>query len=519
MITIQMPVTPSQRRTGRVAAGFLAPLLLVVAWTLPAFAQGGRSIFDDDGPPPPTKTTPKPATPPTPPPPPRLSPRPDAPKPPPPTPEATPEAPEPTPPPVPSKVPVPTAAALAPAQALVWEAFEAEYAKTTAADKSGLARALLREVPANQTDAATLYVLLREARDLATAAGDAEAAAVAVRRIGEAFAVGDARAVKAQEAAAVLAAAKSAAEAAPAAKLPPALARRAAELVLLIAEEQRAAGYYAPAAQTAALADTAAKRSQDLGFAARVHARVAALQAMAAEAEPVRLALVKLKSAPDDPDANLTTGAFYALLLDRFDLGLPRLAKCGDAAIQAAAAKDVAAGDDAHALAAAADAWAEALKTRPPGSTQRDGIQRRALALYDRALESLQGLEAAPVRKRANDLRSTRLRRGGLVGEYFATRGLGLAGSAAITRIDPSIEFGWRGAPPDPAIPGENFSVRWTGYIKAAPGEYTLFVAHDDAVRVTINGQVGAADGPCRPRCSGTTRPPPARSPSPRWPI
>ncbi|RZK98171.1 MAG: hypothetical protein EOO62_26890 [Hymenobacter sp.] len=37
----------------------------------------------------------------------------------------------------------------------------------------------------------------------------------------------------------------------------------------------------------------------------------------------------------------------------------------------------------------------------------------------------------------------------------------------AYTRIEPGVGVTWRGKAPAPGVPGQGFSVRWTGYVRA----------------------------------------------------
>lgn len=56
--------------------------------------------------------------------------------------------------------------------------------------------------------------------------------------------------------------------------------------------------------------------------------------------------------------------------------------------------------------------------------------------------------------------------RQGLLAEYYAT--VGFEGKPALTRIDPQIDFDWRGAAPGAGLKSTGFAVRWTGTITAA---------------------------------------------------
>jgi len=75
----------------------------------------------------------------------------------------------------------------------------------------------------------------------------------------------------------------------------------------------------------------------------------------------------------------------------------------------------------------------------------------------------------------------------GLKAEYFAGRNLD---RRLIERIDPNIECYWDGAAPAAGVPADEFSVRWTGWIKPPrEGRYKLIVACDDGVRMWIDGE------------------------------
>jgi hypothetical protein len=58
-----------------------------------------------------------------------------------------------------------------------------------------------------------------------------------------------------------------------------------------------------------------------------------------------------------------------------------------------------------------------------------------------------------------------------------------------VTRVDPTVDFVWGTASPDPAIDAETFSVRWTGQVEALFSQtYTFYTQSDDGVRLWVNG-------------------------------
>jgi PA14 domain len=89
-------------------------------------------------------------------------------------------------------------------------------------------------------------------------------------------------------------------------------------------------------------------------------------------------------------------------------------------------------------------------------------------------------LAAAPPDARAQSTTS-------FTGEYFNNPGLN--GTPVFVRDDPSINFNWGAGSPDPSIPTDNFSVRWTRWYYFNPaGSYTFTMTSDDGGRLWIDG-------------------------------
>ncbi|MNN31706.1 PA14 domain protein [compost metagenome] len=75
----------------------------------------------------------------------------------------------------------------------------------------------------------------------------------------------------------------------------------------------------------------------------------------------------------------------------------------------------------------------------------------------------------------------------GLYGQYYSNAAL--SGTPALTRTDANINFAWRQAAPDPVLPADLFSVRWSGRMSPAYTEsYTIYSSSDDGIRVWIDG-------------------------------
>ncbi len=71
-------------------------------------------------------------------------------------------------------------------------------------------------------------------------------------------------------------------------------------------------------------------------------------------------------------------------------------------------------------------------------------------------------------------------------GEYFDNRYL--QGWPVLVRNDRAIDFDWDTGSPDPAVPDDNFSVRWTHTLEFDAGTYRFKARADDGVRVFVDG-------------------------------
>ncbi len=77
----------------------------------------------------------------------------------------------------------------------------------------------------------------------------------------------------------------------------------------------------------------------------------------------------------------------------------------------------------------------------------------------------------------------------GLRGEYFKNQHL--EGKPALVRIDKQINFDWGSGSPDPKIPSDHFSARWTGkLVPTVTSVYRLAITTDDGVRVYLDGKL-----------------------------
>jgi hypothetical protein len=74
----------------------------------------------------------------------------------------------------------------------------------------------------------------------------------------------------------------------------------------------------------------------------------------------------------------------------------------------------------------------------------------------------------------------------GLLGTYYA----GELAQPLLVRVDPRIDFAWRGGRPAPGVPADDFSVRWSGEVEApASGLFTFHLRSDDGARLWVDGR------------------------------
>ena len=75
----------------------------------------------------------------------------------------------------------------------------------------------------------------------------------------------------------------------------------------------------------------------------------------------------------------------------------------------------------------------------------------------------------------------------GLQGVYY--NNITLTGTPVITRVDPTVNYDFVYQQAAPGVNLENYSVRWSGQVKAAYSEtYTFYATTDDGVRLWVNG-------------------------------
>jgi len=77
---------------------------------------------------------------------------------------------------------------------------------------------------------------------------------------------------------------------------------------------------------------------------------------------------------------------------------------------------------------------------------------------------------------------------GGWLGEYYEGRNFE---RFVLERIDEEVSFTWNHSSPEPSMPADDFSVRWTANVRApVAGSYQFMTASDDGVRLRVDNRL-----------------------------
>jgi hypothetical protein len=282
------------------------------------------------------------------------------------------------------KASVPDDAAQARAETMIKQVYKAEYAKTITADRRALAKKLLEQARDTKGDAASRFVLLREARTIAAANGDMLTAFRAVEQMAQAFGI-DVAETKFS--------------------IITTSGRAVDDLqngIIFIREGVALVDYYSDVQDFAA----ATKLAQPLSFMAgqtrnnRIIAgvRLRMEKMREAQAEFDKLKLSTNRPPAGDPNGDLASGKMACFFKEDWTYGLGRFTKCNDTRLRETAQKDLKnptiAGDR---LMLANEWWDMGQKHSGFAKTR---FQARARHWYKLALLNLGGLERSLAEKR-----------------------------------------------------------------------------------------------------------------------
>jgi hypothetical protein len=286
----------------------------------------------------------------------------------------------------PALPPEPDAAAQKDTLKQVKDLFKDDYAKKAPADQAALARKLLEKGVEAGDDPASKFVLLKEARDVAAAAGDAETALRAAHEMGRAFAV-DGPALK------LLVIVKMSSSTRDAE-----VARTLAKACIpLVADAVRGDGYET-ATSALAKAETLARAAQD----APLSARVADLKREVASLKDEYTRVKPMLEKPGTGDAE-AVGRYLCFVKGDWEAGFPHLVAGAKGPLKAVVEKDVLNPAEADKQVEVAEAWSD-LAQKERSAWRKSRLQMRVRHWLEKAQPAATGVLKLKIDKKLGEM-------------------------------------------------------------------------------------------------------------------
>ncbi len=373
--------------------------------------------------------------------------------------------------------PIPDSESLKAASATVRELFKEQYAGIAVTGikpsiimdrKFALAEKLFSTAE-SENDLATRYVLLDDARKLATQIGDSQAALDAIHALRQRFDVDE-----------ISLALESLTEAS-GVPTRSGLRHRLAENALSEISKAVAAERFGEALEFETLARKTAGRIQDSLLQQRITWRGARLAEQKKAYDDAQAALATLRRDAKDPVANTQAGCYRCFYQEDWKDGLPLLAQGSDAPLKELARQELSPPGEAVAQARLGDEW---LKATPLADSLAPLYQRRARQWFQTAMPQLTAVTRLAAQAKLDKM----LGGHGLRGEYYM--GAGNFDTLLKTRIDPRVDFTWNRS--DANVTSGPFTVRWTGWLVSPPAkssQYQIVVEHDAGARLWLDGK------------------------------
>lgn len=289
------------------------------------------------------------------------------------------------------RAPVPEPARQKEAEKLLRELYKDQYARKAPADRQALARALLEQARKSTEDPAALWVVYREAQDVAAGVCDVRTAVTAIDETAKYFDVD----VLPMKSGALAAAAKSA-------KSPEDFTSLVEALDHLI-DEFLAVDQYEAAEKSAASALQYARKASAPRMVAHATLRTKEVGEAKARFQAMKAVLQTLARTPDDPSANQEMGQYLCFIKGNWDLGLRFMVKGPDAGLKSLAEKELALPTSPADQASVADGWYD-LSEKEKLPSRKTQLLLHAREYYTLALPGLVALQRARVEKRLDQL-------------------------------------------------------------------------------------------------------------------
>jgi len=375
------------------------------------------------------------------------------------------------------RLPIPLPSDQEKALRLVRQVFAAEYADRSEAGRKALGRKLLVQGLQTRDDLAGRFVLLCESSNLSAGVADLSTALRAIETLADQFEVS--RLAMQRAALRIVGAIARGAGL-------EALAHAALRAIdLAVMEDQ-----YGDAVELAAMAESAAQRSRNLPLVKEIQQRQKELLFLRNQFQQVGPVLAQVANGSEDPAGRTAAGAFLCAVKGDWDRGLPLLAGGSDSACRAAAEADLANPTEATAQLQAGHGWWELAPAEP--WLVRRNFRLRAAVWYRKSHAKLAGFSRSLVEQRLAELDAEEIQRRGLKPGLTAE----LFGDEAFTkclktRIDEQVDFDFGAEAPDPLLPRDHFSIRWSGLLHpSTAGQYTFIIIANTGARLWLDDKL-----------------------------
>lgn len=258
---------------------------------------------------------------------------------------------------------------------------------------------------------------------------------------------------------------------------------------LALAERAAFEGKFDVANRAATQAANFGRKTKNKELIAQIDRSKAAMREQSLRNAAYLKALADLKKSPSDPAANLTAGKFETLVLGNWHDGLFKLAASNDSQFARIARLEAETRADPSQWAAMTSAWSDAAMSEADEFFQsRCQLQAKYACLRATSLGQIDEIPKEVVEQLRNvaGYPLSRLRPGAAA-RYF--EGADFQRLRA-ERQDLAIDFFFGQGSPEPTVPTNFFSARWTGFIKPpVGGRYRLRTFTNDGVRLWIDGE------------------------------
>lgn len=374
------------------------------------------------------------------------------------------------------RVSVPPANAVKNATAQLNEVYKAQFFKARGSRepnvKSDLANLLIKQAHDPANDLVSRYVCLVEARKLMEAAGDLHGTMRCIDGISQSFKV-DELPLKIASLKAVV-------------TKPKPDNQLIARYGLQFASEAEQAGKFDVIGELLDLALGAAQRGKAKDLIRLAIEEKALFPDLKKTYDANTKALATLAKDPDDPESNAVAGRYNCLVKGDWATGTAQLEKGNDPGLKELAALEAKNPIELKEIVSLAEAWQKS------GELEKGALRIRMLreSAYWYKIASLQapGLQKATYEKLSQQAAGRSPRNTSSTGLIQTIYEGPDFNKQRVVQIAPKIHENYGNGSAGPDLPGDNFSVVWTGLIKVPESAtYAISLNHDDGGRVWID--------------------------------